>query len=123
MNVREYYLRVQNAIHTAPHVLRSDIRFEEIDTHECYIRGVLTLIGDYELHVAEYVITEPVLARPKYRYHLQDAQGTLIVRWDNAPHHPKISTFPDHRHRKSDVVEPSPSINLDEVLDQILQFI
>ena len=123
MNAREYYLHVQNTIHIAPHVLRSDIRFEEIDTHECYIRGVLTLIGDYKLHIAEYVMTEPVLTRSKYRYHLQDANGTLIIRWDNAPHHSEIPTFPDHRHRQSGIVEPSPSVSLNEVLDLVLQFI
>jgi hypothetical protein len=22
----------------------------------------------------------------------------MIVRWDNAPHHPGVSTFPDHKH-------------------------
>ena len=31
MNARDYYLSLQNAIHAAPHVLRSDVRFEEID--------------------------------------------------------------------------------------------
>ena len=36
MNAREYYLSVQDAVHAAPHVLRSDMRFEEIDAHECY---------------------------------------------------------------------------------------
>ena len=84
---------------------------------------MLTLIGDYELHIAEYVITEPILTRPKYRYHLQNADGTLIVRWDNAPHHTEIATFPDHRHKRVDVIKPSSRMNLDEVLNLVLQFI
>jgi len=71
LNARDYYLRLQNAIHAAPHVLGSDVQFEEIDVNECYVRGVLTLTGGFELHIAEYVVTEPVLMRPKYRYHLQ----------------------------------------------------
>ena len=70
MNARDYYLSLQNAIHIAPHMLRSDVRFEEIDVNECYVRGILTLTGGFELHIAEYVVTEPVLTRPKYRYHL-----------------------------------------------------
>jgi hypothetical protein len=36
LNARDYYLSLQNAIHAAPHVLRSDVRFEEIDVNECY---------------------------------------------------------------------------------------
>ena len=45
MNARAYYLGVQDAIQGAPHVLASDMRFEEIDVNECYICGVLTLMG------------------------------------------------------------------------------
>ena len=70
MNARDYYLRLQNAIHSAPHVIRSDVRFEEIDANECYVSGVLMLMGGYELHVAEYIVTEPSLTRPKYRYQM-----------------------------------------------------
>ena len=34
----------------------------------------------------------------KYRHHWQDREGRLRKRWDNAPHHPEIDTFPDHLH-------------------------
>jgi hypothetical protein len=85
VNAREYYLGLQTTIHAAPHVLGSDVRFEEIDVNECYVRGVLALIGGFELHVAEYIVTEPDVQRPKYRYHLQTSSGKLVSRWDNAP--------------------------------------
>jgi len=57
LNARDYYLGVQTVIHAASHVVRSDVRFEEIDVNECYVRGTLALIGGFELHIAEYVIT------------------------------------------------------------------
>ena len=87
MNAREYYRDLQAAIHAAPYVLRLELRFEEIDENECYLSGSLLLVGELELHIAEYVITEPVLTRPKYRYHLQTPDGETLSRWDNAPHH------------------------------------
>jgi hypothetical protein len=123
LNARTYYLSLQSAIHAAPHVLRSDIRFEEIDFNECYVRGVLVLTGDFELHIAEYVVTEPDVQRPKYRYHLQASGGELVSRWDNAPHHPTVSTFPDHRHDDQGKVHPTPPMSVPEVLDAVLQFI
>ena len=43
MNARTYYVGLLDAIHTAPHVIASEIRFEDIDINECYVRGVLTL--------------------------------------------------------------------------------
>ena len=88
MNARDYYANLQSAIHALSHVLGSDVRFEEIDVNECYIKGVLTLIGGFELHIAEYTVTDPVPTRPKYRYHLQTTKGNMISRWDNAPPHP-----------------------------------
>ena len=123
MNARDYYLSLQNAIHAAPHVLRSDVRFEEIDVNECYVRGILTLIGGFELHIAEYVVTEPVLMRPRYPYHLQTSDGKLVSRWDNAPHQPTVSTFPDHSHDDQDGVHSASSMNVPDVLDAVLQFI
>lgn len=123
MNAREYYLNLQSVIHTASHVQSSDVRFEEIDSHECYIKGVLVLINGFELHIAEYVITEPTLMRLKYRYHLQTADGQLISRWDNVPHHPSLSTFPDHRHDYQNLVHPSPQMNIADVLNVALHYI
>ena len=123
MNARDYYLELQDAIHTAPHVVRSDVQFEEIDANECYVRGVLALLGGFELHIAEYVVTEPVITRLKYRYHLQTTGGQLISRWDNAPHHPDVVTFPDHRHDDQGGAYPTPSMNVSDVLEAVLQFI
>ena len=32
----------------------------------------------------------------KYSYHWQTQTGALLLRWDNAPHHPEMPTFPHH---------------------------
>lgn len=123
MNARAYYLDLQGAIHAAPQVLSSDVLFEEIDVNECYVRGVLALVDGFELHIAEYVVTEPHVTRPKYRYHLQTSSGELISRWDNAPHHPSVPTFPDQRHDKRGTVHPTSPMDVPDVLDAVLQFI
>ena len=122
MNTRDYYVELQKAIHAAPHVLHSDMHFEEIDLNQCYIRGVITLIEGFVLHVAEYVVTAPAVTRPKYRYHLQNAEGTLVSRWDNAPHHPEVPSFPHHIH-DGEGMHPSQPMTIPEVLDTLLQII
>ncbi len=124
MNAREYFLIVQAAIHSAPHVLRSDVRFDEIDTNECYLRGVLWLSGGFELHIAEYVVTAPELERLKYRYHLHAAEPQRMVsRWDNAPHHPHLATFPHHEHDANGVVSPSVPMDIAAALEAALKLI
>jgi hypothetical protein len=97
------------------------MRFEEIDINECYVRGVLRLIDGFELHVAEYVITAPELIRPKHRYHLQTSDGAFVSRWDNAPHHADVPSFPDHHHNDMGV-HPSPPMTIPEVLNRLLDF-
>lgn len=39
-----------------------------------------------------------------YRYHYQQANGSLVFRYDNTPHHPEVSTHPEHRHEPDAVV-------------------
>jgi len=53
-----------------------------------------------------------------YSFHWQDARGTLLIRWDDAPHHHHLSTFPYHKHIGESIVESLP-IPLAQVLDEI----
>ena len=52
------------------------------------------------LHIKDYLFIE---GTRKYSYHWQDAQGRLITRWDNSPHHKGLPTFPHHRHLPEEV--------------------
>lgn len=122
MKSREYYGTVQNAILAAAHVVQSDVSFDEISEEECYIRGVLTLTGGYQPHIAEYVVTEPKLKRLKYRFHLQTSKGKMIVRWDNAPHHPEVKTHPDHLH-VGEKIKTNPPTDIPQILADVLSFI
>lgn len=57
-----------------------------------------------------------------YSFHWQDSRNTLIRRWDNAPHHSDISTFPHHKHTEDGIFE-STEISLKEVLKTIQNLI
>jgi len=60
-----------------------------------YLRIKIILVEESELYIKEYVSETEYL----YSYHWQDRDGTLKIRWDNAPHHYKdIKTFPHHKH-------------------------
>jgi len=52
----------------------------------------------------------------KYSYHWQKRNGDIIVRWDNAPHHKELKTFPHHKHEGRQVL-PSHRITVDEVIE------
>ncbi|MFM6663415.1 MAG: DUF6516 family protein, partial [Microcystis panniformis] len=51
----------------------------------------------------------------KYRYHYMNEAQTMIFRYDNAPHHVEIATFPHHKHEVDDIKE-----SLEPSLEQVL---
>lgn len=123
MTAREYYKRLQQTISGAFYVFDSQMSYSEIDVNECYVRSILILSNGYQLHIAEYVITEPALIRTKYRYHLQTIGAELVARWDNSPHHKEIDTFPDHCHLRDGSIIASPAMDVASILAHIPAFL
>ncbi len=56
-----------------------------------------------------------------YSYYWLRPDDSVIIGWDNAPHHPEISTFPYHRHT-GDRIEPSEKMNLAKIFEFISDF-
>lgn len=79
-----------------------------------YVKIKLRLSDGSELHAREYVDAN----ERDYSFHWQTADKQLIGRWDNAPHHRAVATFPHHRHTPDGIVESS-DIALDSVLNII----
>ena len=62
----------------------------------------------------------PRLEKRKYAFQWMNADGSLRVRWDNAPHHPHIATYPHHKYVGDEaIIEPSEEMSLDAVLRTI----
>lgn len=61
------------------------------------IRALL-VNGDILYLLERFEETDGRIAVGKYSFHWQRADGSLIRRWDNAPHHPEITSFPNHLH-------------------------
>ena len=83
------------------------------------IAGVLQFSDGSELYFREYIDVTQAQPKIMYAYHYQDAEHTLIFRYDNAAHKPALPR-PEHRHTRVGI-EPSAVPTLAEVLDQILR--
>jgi len=67
------------------------------------MRYRLTLTNDDLVELTERVeVQAGEIVVTKYRHHWQNQAGVLIKRWDNAPHHPQVASFPDHLHDGSE---------------------
>ena len=55
-----------------------------------------------------------------YSYNWRKWNNTLIIRWDNAKHHPDLENYPHHKHIKTNQnVKSSDEMTLDKVLKYI----
>jgi len=75
-----------------------------------FLKAKAKLADGSELYIREFVSENEFI----YSYHWQDENGKLRIRWDNAPHHKHIKTFPHHKHTP-EVVE-SEEIGFQDVI-------
>jgi hypothetical protein len=106
----------------SPIVKDIEILDEFITSVSGFLDCRVLIIDGSELYVSEYfTVLENRIKRDKYSYHLQK-NDKLIIRWDNAPHHRELSTFPFHIHKKNGVQE-SKEMTVDDILEEISKII
>lgn len=120
MRLRRYLERLRDTIYSRQEIEVEYLRVEEVLADRLgAIEGRLRFYDDSLLAFDETVIERGiVLVKTDYAYHYQRADGTLVFRYDNAPHHPEVFTFPDHIHIEGRVEAAEPP-NLSEVLRRI----
>ena len=79
-----------------------------------YVKIRADIKNNTKLYRREYMC----IGDEKYSYHWQGKDGTLITRWDNAPHQ-KVKTFPHHKHLSDGTVVESYEIVLEKILKSI----
>ena len=112
--ISAYFRDVARKLEETTIIVDSKIDYKEFSSDEGMIRGTLLFITGYVLEFMEYLQKDK---RLKYRFHLMDAEGNLIFRYDNAPHY-RVSTFPHHKHLPKGVTE-SKEQGLLDVLQEI----
>ena len=79
-----------------------------------YLRVRAEITDGSQLYVKELFLPN----QSKYSYHWQTSRGRMLIRWDNAPHHPEVSTHPDHKHEGKRLV-PSARVSVEDVLAEL----
>ena len=104
----------------------ADVALEvfEATPREGFVRLNILFDNGYRLHVFEYVRVEGCrVERLKYRYHFEDDEGRLLFRYDNAPHHRGLETFPHHKHLSDGRVVAATPPSLREVFEEALMLL
>ena len=88
-----------------------------VDEEDIQALSVKAALSDESLLYVRELTTK---TDTKYSYHWQTKTGKLFCRWDNAPHHKTLHTFPHHKHiRTSKSVLPSTEVTLEKILKNI----
>jgi hypothetical protein len=119
----DYLAHIKALIVLSPHVLHWTILREETIEELGLFRYRLTLHDGSRLEMFErFQVTAESVTITKYSFHWQDADGQLLKRWDNAAHHPEVSTHPHHVYDGSDDnVLAHDRVNAEAVLEVIAE--
>lgn len=116
MTIQEYLAQLDAKIQGLADIIVDSSIQREIDTNldVGFIKGRLTFLDGSVLEFSEQL----PIQRQKFRFHYMDVENNLILRWDSAPHHRRLSTFPFHLHTPQGI-QGHPPITLLEVLSRI----
>ncbi|MFZ2358357.1 MAG: DUF6516 family protein [Anaerolineae bacterium] len=110
---------LEAAIHDCAIVATYNLNTVQLSPNTAYVEGEVLFTDGSRLAFFEFLRSALTsLNREKYRYHFMDGGNQLVFRYDNAPHHPKIATFPHHKHQPNGVVD-SLAPSFDQVLIEI----
>ena len=120
MRLKQYLTLIHNIIQSRQETVVDHFLVQEVmPDREGLIEGRIRFWDQLLLQFVEVLQARGlVLVKTDYAYHYQDANDELIFRYDNAPHHPTVATFPHHKHTKTTIEESQPP-HLGDVLKEI----
>ena len=102
--IERYLQRISRAVES---IQNASVEFYEeqlLASTRVNLRFKLRWSEDAFAEVSEAIeLRDGSLTWLSYRYHFQSAGFTL--RYDDAPHHPGLNTYPQHRHQNAEVGE------------------
>jgi len=115
--IYDYFSKVQRKLEAIKWiVIEQSVNFSFVSDEMGIITGKLVFIDYSILEFMELISVKEA----EYRFQYMDKDKDLICRWDSAPHHKEISTFPYHLHTKREVKE-SKKVGFIDVLDTITE--
>ncbi len=101
--------------------------FDDLATHIDFLGGTAANPDKVRILIIDGSFLDIWLSEEgDYSFHWERRRQTgEIFRWDNAPHHPQIKTFPDHFHKynEKNVVSSKLSSNYDLAVQEVFEFI
>lgn len=122
--INNYAAKLEVALAKSPVVINYRYQLTIISPTIGYIEAFAIFEDGSKLSIFEFLrYDSQKVNREKYRYQYMDDRDRGIFRYDDAPHHKSVATFPHHKHIDKLVIDsPAPAMVdvLREVEHQIL---
>lgn len=119
MLITEYFQKIESLLAACAHILEIVLHKDKRSLHIGIIEGKIIFIDESVFHFIEFINVKQTIEVYKYSYHYQDWNGNLVFRYDMAPHHPEIESFPHHKHTQSNKLKATSPPTFAKVLDEI----
>jgi len=117
--IEAYFSQIEAILCEFPTIRSYTLRKKVYNIKQGFISGSIVFENEYMLDFVEVKDAESS-AKLKYRYQYMNKHYEVVFRYDNAPHHRQLKTFPHHKHLPQDI-EESGEPNLFDVLLEIAQ--
>lgn len=117
--IENYFLNLEKTLAEFSNGCCVSITKKIYNSKQGYINGSVIFENNDRLDFVEVINTDSQ-SKIKYRYHYMNQNQEIIFRYDNAPHHIEITTFPHHKH-EGNVIKPSIEPTLYDILIEIAQ--
>jgi len=98
--------------------IKNDFRTDRIGI----IRGNLVFADQSILYFTEYLDLRYRIEKLSFSYHYQKKAGSLIFRYDNARHKPKLA-FENHKHTADGKITEAGIPSLTDVLEEVMDYL
>ena len=112
-----YFAELEQVLRAFPNIRSSTLEKKLYNAEQGCIIGSVQFDTGCRLEFMELKDTNRA-AKVKYRYQYMNQEDICLFRYDNAPHHKDVATFPHHKH-SGEEIEASREPTLFDVLLEI----
>ena len=95
--IEKYFLQIELIVQEFPNIRSLSLTKKIYNARQGFISGSVIFENGYRLDFVEVKNTDKK-SKIKYRYQYMNENSEMVFRYDNAPHHSDVKTFPHHKH-------------------------
>ena len=119
--IDKYFSEIEGVLNNCEFIERYEISKQKINNSFGTISGkVFFKSGILSFLEVVKISEQDEIKKKKYKYHFMRNDFSIVFRYDNMPHHPKVNTFPHHKHTQGSILdsqEPELILIIKEIKD------